>query len=140
MKYDEVLARFTEHRKTDFVQPLSVGILKTCNKYKSIPPRAVLLETTQVTLLPEDEVAMWFQHLDETAENRRAGAKKAAIKRREKRSSKQTRSSKSGAIAKEAHSTVDKGSGQELCEECGRADPHVVKRRPFRGFHVMAAF
>ena len=77
----------------------------------------------QVTLLPEDEVAMWFQHLHEIAENRRAGAKKAAIKRREKRSSKQTRSSKSGGITKEAHSTVEKGSGQELCEECGRADP-----------------
>ena len=48
MKYEEALARFTEHRKTDFVQPPSVVILKTCNKYKSIPPRAlVLLETTQ---------------------------------------------------------------------------------------------
>ena len=57
-----------------------------------------------------------------------------------KKSSKQTCSSKSGAITKEAHSTVDKGSAQELCEECGREDPPVVKRRPFCGFHVMAAF
>lgn len=56
-----------------------------------------------------------------------------------KRSSKQTRSSKSGAITKEAHSTMDKGSGQELCEECSRADPPLVVN-PFRGFHVMAAF
>lgn len=38
---------------------------------------------------------------------------------------------------------MDKGSGQELCEECRIADPPpttVVKRRPFRGFHVMGAF
>ena len=99
-----------------------------------------MLETTQATLLPEDEVAIWFEHLHEKAENRRAGAKSAAITRREKKSSKQTRSSKSGAITKEAHSTVDKGSAKELCEECGSVDPPVVKRRPFRGFHVMAAF
>ena len=140
MKYDEALARFREDRKTDLVQPPSVVILETYNKYKSIPPRAVLLETTQATLLPEDEVAILFQHLHEKAENRHAGAKKAAITRREKKSSKQTCSSKSGTITKEAHSIVDKGSAQELCEECGREDPPVVKRRPFRGFHVMAAF
>ena len=78
--------------------------------------------------------------MHEKVENRRAGAKKVAIKRREKRSLKQTSSSKSGAVTKEGHSTVDKGSAQELCEECGRVDTPVVKRRPFRGFHVMAAF
>ena len=39
-------------------------------------------------------VAIWVQHLHEKAENRRVGAKKAAIKQRVKRSSKQTRSSK----------------------------------------------
>ena len=123
MKYDEALARFREDRKTDFVQPPSVVILETYNKYKSIPPRAVLLETTQATLLPEDEVAILFQHLHEKAENRHAGAKKAAITRREKKSSKQTCSSKSGAITTEAHSTVDKSSARELCEERGKEDP-----------------
>ena len=68
-------------------------------------------------------VAIWVQHLYEKAENQCVGAKKAAIKRRGKRSSKQTHSSKSGATTKEAHSTMDKGSAQELCAECGIADP-----------------
>ena len=63
MRNSDALARFTEHRKTDFVQPPSPVILATHNKYKSIPPQAVLLETAQATLLPEDEVAIWFQHL-----------------------------------------------------------------------------
>ena len=52
-------------------------------------------------------VAIWFQHLHEKAENQHAGATKAVIRRRGKRSSKQTRSSKSGAITKEAHSTMN---------------------------------
>ena len=63
MRNSDALARFTEHRKTDFVQPPSPVILETDNKYKSIPARAILLETAQATILPEDEVAIWFQHL-----------------------------------------------------------------------------
>ena len=87
-----------------------------------------------------EKIKFMYVCMHEKAENRRAGTKKAAIKRREKRSSKQTSSSKIGAVTKEGHSTVDNGSAQELCEECGRVDTPVVKRRPFRGFHVMAAF
>ena len=77
MKYDEALVHFSEQGKTDFPQPPSVVILETYDKYKSIPPQTILLETAQATLLPEEEVLMWFQHLHQIAENRWEGAKKA---------------------------------------------------------------
>ena len=84
VKYDKVLSRFLEQGKCDYVAPPSVILLETYNKYKAIPPQPVVMETAQKTLLPKEEVFMWFEHLHQIAENRRAGAKKAAETRREK--------------------------------------------------------
>lgn len=84
MKYDKVLARFLKQGKCDYVAPPSVVLLETYNKYRAIPPQPVVMETAQKTLLPKEEVFMWFEHLHQIAENRRAGAKKAAETRREK--------------------------------------------------------
>ena len=140
MKYDEALARFREDRKTDFVQPPSVVILETYNKYKSIPPRAVLLETAQATLLPEDEVAIWLQHLHEKAENRCAGAKKPAITRREKKVQNKTVLQKVVLLQQKLIPPWIKAVLGSFVKSVVRKTPPVVKRRPFRGFHVMAAF
>ena len=64
---------------------------------------------------------MWFEHLHQIAENRRAGAKKAAETRREKRCTKTVRSCNSGSTGKTTVSAVfDKHDSKELCQECGR--------------------
>ena len=57
---------------------------------------------------------MWFQHLHQTG-NRQEGAKKAAITRKEKRCLKKASTSKGNAARKD--------SGQDICQECGWADP-----------------
>lgn len=124
MGYDKLLERFSKQEKLEFAQPPSVVLLQTYNQLKRIPPYSVLLETAQRTLLPVEEVKMWFEHLHQIAENRKAGAKKAAIKRREMKRAGKTRSSKGSTVAKEANSgNVDKDSTSDLCQECGMADP-----------------
>ena len=81
------------------------------------------METAQKTLLPKEEVVMWFEHLHQIAENRRAGAKKAAATRREKRCTKTVSSCNSGSTGKTTVSAVfDKHDPKELCQECGRTD------------------
>ena len=96
---------------------------ETYDKYKAIPPQPVVMETAQKTLLPKEEVVMWFEHLHQIAENRRAGAKKAAATRREKRCTKTVSSCNSGSTGKTTVSAVfDKHDPKELCQECGRTD------------------
>ena len=124
MNYDKVLAHFLEKGRIDFSKPPSVVLLEIYNKCKAIPPPPVVMETAKATLLPKEEVLMWFEHLHKIAENRKSGAKKAAATRREKRRPTSVSSSNSGSTSKQSNSAVlDNDERQELCQECGKADP-----------------
>ena len=59
-------------------QPPSNIILAVFNKYKAIPPPEIIQNTAQKVLPSVDETRMWFEHLNQIAENRANGAKKAA--------------------------------------------------------------
>jgi hypothetical protein len=62
--YDRYLAT----KKSDFLQPPSVYILQEFQKNKEISQDDIL-ETSQKTLLPEEEVKLWFTHLHGVSEN-----------------------------------------------------------------------
>ncbi len=105
MKYKKLLHQYLDKTKTEYLQPPSVYILEAYQKNKGIPQDHVIDEIAQATLLPVQEVKMWFTHVREVSENRRAGAKKAAKKRKEK---------STNQVARE--------NGDEVCEACGEFD------------------
>jgi len=90
-------------------QPPSTVLLDTYKKYKCVPPDAVVQEMSEATLLPLEETRMWFNHLHAISENRKAGAKKAAEKRRAN-----TKTNRANAQDKDIDG---------LCCECGSEDP-----------------
>ena len=106
MKYENLLDHFLKSgkEKIDFIEQPSVYILK---QNKGIPENDVIKEISEKTLLPVEEVTLWLNHLHETPENRKAGAKKAAETRKKKRDS------QIQVVENE----------KEVCEECGLHDP-----------------
>ena len=50
--------------------PPSDVILSIYQQYKAIPSRDVIEQAAEQVLLPFEEVEMWFQHLQQTSENR----------------------------------------------------------------------
>lgn len=107
MKYESLLDRYLATKKSDFLQPPSVYILQEFQKNKEISQDDIL-ETSQKTLLPEEEVKLWFTHLHGVSENRKAGAKKAAETRKKKNAN---------------SNIVETEDDNEVCEECCERDP-----------------
>jgi hypothetical protein len=101
--YDRYLAT----KKSDFLQPPSVYILQEFQKNKEISQDDIL-ETSQKTLLPEEEVKLWFTHLHGVSENRKAGAKKATEMRKKKNAN---------------SNIVETEDNNKVCKECGEHDP-----------------
>ncbi len=101
--------------------PPSDVILSIYQQYKAIPSRDVIEQTAEQVLLPFEEVEMWFQHLQQTSENRVRGAKRAAETRKRK--------------ARQCNETTAPGNGstkskrgsinydESVCKECSMSKP-----------------
>ena len=66
-------------------KPPSEILLEAHKKWYEIPDNSSLLAIAKEALLPPEEVCLWLKHLEDVACNRKRGAKKAAAKRRERR-------------------------------------------------------
>jgi hypothetical protein len=97
-------------------QPPSISILSVFNKYKVVPPLEVIEDTAQKVLLSVDETKMWFEHLNQIAENRAKGAKKAAETRRKKKA--QANNSTTNDLPGQSSESTE-----NICLICDMADP-----------------
>ena len=82
MKPDKLWEHVVKGGEVAQASPPSDVILAVYQQHKCIRPRNVMEETAKKVLLPLEEVKMWFQHLQQTSENRARGAKKAAETRK----------------------------------------------------------
>lgn len=69
MKYEKLLDQYLDKRKIEYLQPPSVHILEANQKNKSIPQDHIIEEIAPATLLPVEEVNVWFTHVREVSEN-----------------------------------------------------------------------
>lgn len=135
MKPDKLWEHVVNGGEVAQARPPSDVILAAYQQHKCIPPRNVMEETAKKVLLPLEEVEMWFQHLQQTSENRARGAKKAAETRKrnagkqptgvKNRSSKSNRAlqKKNAAEQSSEASTSSINDKESVCKECSMSEP-----------------
>lgn len=134
MKPDKLWEHVVKGGKVAQASPPSEVILATHQQHKGIPPRGVMKETAKKVLLPLEEVEMWFQHLQQSSENRARGAKKAAETRKRNARKQPTvvenassKSNKTLQKKKTTEQSLEAASShnekESVCTECNMGEP-----------------
>ena len=115
MKPSKILSYVKSGKRLPDVIPPSQVLSETFKKCAGFPSDNVISTTAKQVLLKQEDVKMWFQHLEVVETNRKKGAKKAAATRKARKEKNKT--------------TIDEvlRDSEEVCNQCYSFNPPGIE-------------
>lgn len=115
MKPSKILSYVKSGKRLPDAIPPSQVLSETFKKCAGFPSDNVISTTAKQVLLKQEDVKMWFQHLEVVETNRKKGAKKAAATRKARKEKNKT--------------TIDEvlRDSEEVCNQCYSFNPPGIE-------------